>query len=245
MIDPSTVIWSTPVGERAGKPLLVLLHGLGSHEGDLFQLSPYLPLGHVIAAPRGPIASGSGWSWFDVAAPRPAPLNDSADGLAEWLATVRGEASSVAVLGFSQGGVLGLQTLRRHPELIDAVSPFSAIARPVKTSTTAGVVRIYSAAYFISAGRIFLPRYSGVRPTIKPAMNTVTIARIKMPYSPEPVPPGAISPNIMLNMAAPPPNGVYESCQELIAPVDVRVVLVMNNAEAGIPNLDSLPSSPA
>ena len=128
MIDPSTVIWSTPVGERAGKPLLVLLHGLGSHEGDLFQLSPYLPLGHVIAAPRGPIASGSGWSWFDVAASRPAPLNDSADGLAEWLATVRGEATSVAVLGFSQGGVLGLQTLRRHPELIDAVVLLSAIA---------------------------------------------------------------------------------------------------------------------
>jgi len=128
MIDPSTVIWSTPVGERAGKPLLVLLHGLGSHEGDLFQLSPYLPLGHVIAAPRGPIASGSGWSWFDVAASRPAPLNDSADGLAEWLATVRGEATSVVVLGFSQGGVLGLQTLRRHPESVDAVVLLSAIA---------------------------------------------------------------------------------------------------------------------
>ena len=128
MIDPSTVIWSTPVGERAGKPLLVLLHGLGRHEGDLFQLSPYLPLGHVIAAPRGPIASGSGWSWFDVAASRPAPLNECADGLAEWLATVRGEATSVAVLGFSQGGVLGLQTLRRHPESVDAVVLLSAIA---------------------------------------------------------------------------------------------------------------------
>jgi len=128
MIDPSTVIWSTPVGERAGKPLLVLLHGLGSHEGDLFQLSPYLPLDHVIASPRGAIASGAGWSWFDVAAPRPAPLNQSADDLAEWLATVRAEAASVAVLGFSQGGVLGLQALRRHPELIDSLVLLSAIA---------------------------------------------------------------------------------------------------------------------
>jgi phospholipase/carboxylesterase len=128
MIDPSTVIWSTPVDDRAGKPLLVLLHGLGSHEGDLFQLSPYLPLDHVIASPRGPIPSGNGWSWFDVAAPRPAPLNESADEFAEWLATVRGDASSVAVLGFSQGGVLGLQTLRRHPELIDSVVLLSAIA---------------------------------------------------------------------------------------------------------------------
>ena len=128
MIDPSAVIWSTPVAERAGKPLLVLLHGLGSHEGDLFQLSPYLPLDHVIASPRGPLTSGAGYSWFDVAASRPAPLNQSADELAEWLATVRGDASSVALLGFSQGGVLALQALRRHPDLIDAVVLLSAIA---------------------------------------------------------------------------------------------------------------------
>jgi len=116
------------VADRAGKPLLVLLHGLGSDEGDLFQLSPYLPLGHVIAAPRGPIASGAGWSWFDVAAPRPAPLNESADVLAEWLAAERGGATSVVLLGFSQGGVLAMQTLRRHPDLVDAVVLLSGIA---------------------------------------------------------------------------------------------------------------------
>ena len=127
-IDPTAVIWSTPVGQRSGKPLLVLLHGLGSNEGALFQLSPYLPLDHVIASPRGPIASGEGWSWFDVAASRPGPLNDGADALAEWLSTARGDASSVSVLGFSQGGVLGLQALRRHPELIDSLVLLSAIA---------------------------------------------------------------------------------------------------------------------
>lgn len=127
-IDPSVVIWSTPVTERAGKPLLVLLHGLGDHEGSLFQLSPYLPLGHVIASPRGSQASNSGWSWFDVAASRPAPLNQAADALAAWIAASRGDASSVSVLGFSQGGVLALQTLRRHPGVVDAAIILSAIA---------------------------------------------------------------------------------------------------------------------
>ena len=128
MIDPSAVMWSTPVEQRAGKSLLVLLHGLGSHEGDLFQLSPYLPLDFVIVSPRGPLRSGNGWSWFDIAAPRPEPLNRSADEFAEWLATVRGDAASVVLLGFSQGGVLALQTLRRHPELVDSVVLLSAIA---------------------------------------------------------------------------------------------------------------------
>jgi len=128
MIDPSAVMWSTPVEQRAGKSLLVLLHGLGSHEGDLFQLSPYLPLDFVIVSPRGPLRSGKGWSWFDIAAPRPEPLNRSADEFAEWLATVRGDAASVVLLGFSQGGVLALQTLRRHPELVDSLVLLSAIA---------------------------------------------------------------------------------------------------------------------
>jgi phospholipase/carboxylesterase len=128
MIDPAVVIWSTPVADRAGKPLLVLLHGLGGHEGDLFQLSPYLPLDHVIASPRGSIEAGSGWSWFDVVASRPAPLDATADALAEWIASVRGSASSVTVLGFSQGGVVGLQLLRRHPDSVDAVVMLSGIA---------------------------------------------------------------------------------------------------------------------
>lgn len=126
-IDPSVVIWSTPLSERAGKPLLVLLHGLGDHEGSLFQLSPYLPLDHVIASPRGPIAAGQGWSWFDVAAARPAPLNAAADALAEWIRGVRSQASSVAVLGFSQGAVLALQTMRRHPGAVDSIVALSGI----------------------------------------------------------------------------------------------------------------------
>ena len=41
-LDADAVIWSAPERERAGRPLLVLLHGYASHEGDLFQLAPRL-----------------------------------------------------------------------------------------------------------------------------------------------------------------------------------------------------------
>src|SRR5262249_36500699 len=46
---------------------------------------------------------------------------------------------------------------------IDAWGVFSPIESPAAIRTSEGVVRKYSAAYFISAGLIFLPRYSGVR----------------------------------------------------------------------------------
>ncbi len=69
-----------------------------------------------------------------------------------------------------------------------------------------------------------MPRYSGVRPTISPAMNTASRAKINMPNSPEPVPPGLTSPYIMLTKAVPPPSGVRLSCWQLTAPSDVLVV---------------------
>src|SRR5581483_2488138 len=118
----------------------------------------------------------------------------------------------------------------------------NASDKPAKTSTIVGIVSMYSDAYFISVGRIFLPRYSGVRPTISPPRKTVTTARTRMPYRPAPTPPGTTSPIIMLNSATPPPNGVNESWNELTAPVEVTVVDAANSDEAGMPNATFLPS---
>src|SRR6266851_7402872 len=114
--------------------------------------------------------------------------------------------------------------------------------RPEAVRMVVGSVRKYNAAYFISVGRIFLPRYSGVRPTISPATNTVTIASTRMPYSPAPTPPGAISPSAMSNNAMPPPNGVNESWKEFTDPVEVTVVEAANSDEPGVPNWTCLPS---
>src|SRR5215813_6696744 len=113
-----------------------------------------------------------------------------------------------------------------------------AMDSPVAVSTSSGVVRKYSDAYFISVGRIFLPMYSGVRPTISPATNTVTMARINRPYMPAPIPPGTISPSAMSSSAMPPPNAVSESWKQFTAPVEVTVVDAANSEHPGVPNLE-------
>ena len=56
------------------------------------------------------------------------------------------------------------------------------------------------------------------------------------------MPPGAISPSIMLTIGTPPPSGVNESCIESTAPVEVRVVAFAKSAEEGTPKRTSLPS---
>ena len=121
-IDSSAVLWSAPERERAGRPLLVLLHGYGSHEGDLFSLAPALPLSPVIAALRAPLLGGPGNSWFPLTFETPvAEHGPNADAAAQavldWLDTT--EHASVGLLGFSQGGAVALQALRLAPTRFD------------------------------------------------------------------------------------------------------------------------------
>jgi phospholipase/carboxylesterase len=58
------VLWSKPEEARAGKPLLVLLHGYGANEQDLLSLADMLPDDFAVASVRAPIAMGPGFSWF-------------------------------------------------------------------------------------------------------------------------------------------------------------------------------------
>lgn len=119
-LDSAAVLWSVPEEERSGRPLLVLLHGYGSHEGDLFGLVPYLPEQFVIAAVRAPLSPpwpAPGYSWYPIEGldGRDASrVTDAAHRLIRWLDAV-GHPGPVGLLGFSQGGAVSMQALRVEP----------------------------------------------------------------------------------------------------------------------------------
>ena len=113
---------------------------------------------------------------------------------------------------------------------------------PCRPARRNGGIRIAIDAIFISKASIFLPRYSGVRPTISPAMNTAMIANISMPYRPEPTPPKITSPSWISHIGTSPPSGVNESCIALTEPFDAAVVAVAQSAELAMPKRTSLPS---
>jgi len=118
-LDANAVQWSAPERERAGRPLLVLLHGRGSNENDLFSLSPLLPLEPVVASVRAPLPEGPGFSWFDPAlyadgGPTLEQADAAAGAVLDWLGAQ--EYSNVDILGFSQGAMMVLQLLRVSAE---------------------------------------------------------------------------------------------------------------------------------
>jgi phospholipase/carboxylesterase len=132
-LDSNAVLWSAPERERANRPLLVLMHGKGANESDLFGLSPLLPLEPVIASVRAPLPDGPGFSWFDQAqyvdgTPTLENADAAASAVLDWLDGL--EYASVSILGFSQGGAMVLQLLRMAPErFIGAVNLSGFVVR--------------------------------------------------------------------------------------------------------------------
>lgn len=118
MIDPDVVQWTRPADERAGTPLLVLMHGVGSDEHDLLGLAPALPPEWTVASLRAPTPFGPGFSWYPLGVPGSPAVDDvdaEAAGVLDWIDSVAGEHTRVGLLGFSQGGSMALQLLRARP----------------------------------------------------------------------------------------------------------------------------------
>jgi len=122
-LDPSVVRWSAPPAERSGRPVLVLLHGYGSDEHDLFGLVPYLPDAFVVASVRAPLAPPwptPGASWYPIEGldgRDPAAVTLAARAVLAWVQDAVGSAP-VGLLGFSQGGAVALQALRVDPDAV-------------------------------------------------------------------------------------------------------------------------------
>ncbi|MBN9155077.1 MAG: esterase [Microbacterium sp.] len=121
-LDDATVLWSAGADERAGRPLLVMLHGYGADEHDLFGLAAFLPDEYVIAALRAPLAPpwpAPGYSWYpieDIDGRDASGVTAAAERLLAWVEAHAPAPARVGLLGFSQGASVALQALRCAPD---------------------------------------------------------------------------------------------------------------------------------
>jgi phospholipase/carboxylesterase len=122
-LDPDYVLWSAPATQRADRPLIVLLHGWSYDERHLFAFAHLFPQEMVVASVRAPYAEAGGYAWFPsrgnpIGNPQPRVANDATEAVLDWLNTLP-PASSIGLLGFSQGGAMALQLMRRAPARFD------------------------------------------------------------------------------------------------------------------------------
>jgi phospholipase/carboxylesterase len=104
-------VFASPVVATAGTtdpsaPLVVLLHGRGSHEREILALAGHLPAGPAYAAVRAPIGEGGGYAWFanrGVGRPVAESLRATMDWFRGWLDSVAPPGRPVVLIGFSGG----------------------------------------------------------------------------------------------------------------------------------------------
>ncbi len=117
--------------------VLVLLHGRGSHRGDLQALATLIPPGWVLVTPQAPHPGhpwgyGPGWAWYrhlEADRVEERTLRDSLDALETFLdqlpTIVRAQPGRVVLGGFSQGGTTSLAYALAHPDSVAATVNFS------------------------------------------------------------------------------------------------------------------------
>jgi len=130
MLDLSLTHLHHPADAAVADPwLLVLLHGVGSNEQDLFGLAPHVPANFHVLSLRAPNAVGvAAYAWFQFSVTPAGRIINAAQEAAsrEQLAQVIASAASqlgipterVVVGGFSQGGIMALSLLLTRPELM-------------------------------------------------------------------------------------------------------------------------------
>jgi phospholipase/carboxylesterase len=110
-------------------PLLILLHGIGSNEDDLFGLAPYLDERFLIVSARAPNPYGwGGYAWFEIGWLPDRIVIDHEQAAASYALLIRfiGEAPAaygadparVYLLGFSQGAMMAGWVALSRPDLV-------------------------------------------------------------------------------------------------------------------------------
>lgn len=112
--------------------LLVLMHGVGSNEQDLFSLAPQIPERFHILSLRAPFRMGPGsHAWFDFSIDPHGErtINEAQEAQSRALAATAIESAAgqlgiapehVVVGGFSQGGIMALSLVLTRPALMQA-----------------------------------------------------------------------------------------------------------------------------
>ncbi|EOQ88877.1 putative esterase [Leptospira yanagawae serovar Saopaulo str. Sao Paulo = ATCC 700523] len=136
MNSPLTYLIRKPNVSIENPPLLILLHGVGSNENDLFSLTDFLPDSLMVVSVRGPITLGRDrFGWYEITFSGGVPKIDTEQQVKshkiileflEYLSNkYRFNSKQVWIGGFSQGAVMSYSVGLEHPDRIKGIIALS------------------------------------------------------------------------------------------------------------------------
>ncbi len=153
-----------PTQAGAGKPpVLVLLHGVGSNEQDLFALASYADPRFFVISARAPLVLGPGaYGWYRVQFTDSGPRHDPAEAdagraaaaafIQEAVTAYDLDAQQVYLAGFSQGAITSLSIALMAPETIAGAVIMSGRLLPEAVQAMAAPERLRGLPLFVAHG---------------------------------------------------------------------------------------------
>jgi len=117
-------IWRI-ASEPPASAAIVLFHGRGSNEREIFNLASGLPNSAHVVALRGPVKEGSGFAWFEnrgIGRPIAASLQSSIEYVESWLRTEIGDCEDIFLVGYSGGAAMAGALALNDPERYTGVA---------------------------------------------------------------------------------------------------------------------------
>ena len=116
--------------------MIILLHGIGSNEHDLFSLADHLPGKFLIVSAQAPYPlGGEGYAWYhaDFSTPKPIFNKEEAEKsrntIIQFINELKNEhpfdEHQVYLVGFSQGAIMSYSVGLTRPDLIKGVAIMS------------------------------------------------------------------------------------------------------------------------
>lgn len=115
-------------------PVLILLHGVGSNEADLFSLANQLPDKYLVISARAPIELGNNrFAWYEVDLSTGKPVYNpeqaekSRNTIIQFVGQIKEKykTNDVYLCGFSQGAIMSYSVALTRPDLIKGIAAIS------------------------------------------------------------------------------------------------------------------------
>ncbi|MEL1242095.1 alpha/beta hydrolase [Flavobacterium flavipallidum] len=144
-------------------PLLLLLHGVGGNEQNMFSFANELPGEFLVVSARGPLILGSNsYAWFTVNFSNGRPIinekqaENARVSILEFIQDLKSkekfDEKNVFLMGFSQGGIMSYSTALTEPEKIKAIAVMSGRLLPEVKPLIASNERLSKLKVFIAHG---------------------------------------------------------------------------------------------
>jgi phospholipase/carboxylesterase len=152
-----------PKTKATKPPLLLLLHGVGGNEKNLFLFANELPDNFLVVSARGPLILGpESFAWFQVnfTGGHPQINEQQAEAarltILDFIESLKNEIDfdykQVYLMGFSQGGIMSYSVALTEPEKIKGIAVMSGRLLPEVKPLIADEKRLEKLKVFISHG---------------------------------------------------------------------------------------------